>query len=103
MAGNTADEAVIGEMLRRAEPRQATDWFGFYRFGSTDSEAWRLCRVLDMSPHGARIELLDLTKEDRTEDAITVKLELRGTPRNVTTGAEGNSATIGMEFSGTDE
>ena len=49
MAGNTADEAVIGEMLRRAEPRQATDWFGFYRFAGADNEAWRLCRVLDMS------------------------------------------------------
>ena len=86
------------EQLRRAVPRQPADWFGFYRFDNVESEPWRACRVLDISPLGAGLELFALSPEERVEGNITVSLELRGVTRNVVWSKEDGAARLGIQF-----
>jgi hypothetical protein len=43
---------------RRRSPRHATDLHAAYRVSS--DAPWRSCRVVDVSEHGATVELLDL-------------------------------------------
>jgi hypothetical protein len=92
------DQMHEGPKLRRAVPRQPADWFGFFRFDDAESDAWRCCRVVDISPLGAGLELFGVVEEDRMDGPITISLELRGTPRNVTPNAESHSARVGVEF-----
>jgi hypothetical protein len=84
--------------LRRAVPRQPADWFGFFRFDDAESDAWRCCRVVDISPLGAGLELFGVVNEDHMDGPITISIELRGTPRNVTIDADAHSARVGVQF-----
>jgi len=84
--------------LRRAVPRRPADWFGFFRFDDAENDAWRCCRVVDISPLGAGLELFGVVSEDQTDGPITVSIELRGTPRNMTLDAQAHSARVGVEF-----
>lgn len=86
------------EQLRRAVPRQPADWLGFYRFDNLQNDPWRACRVLDMSPPGAGLELFSVDSNEPVDGTISLSLELRGVPRNVVRDEEQNSAKIGVEF-----
>ena len=51
-------EAVImGIPERRRSPRHETDWEARYRY--VIDAPWRACRFLDVSAHGAAVELYD--------------------------------------------
>lgn len=91
------------EKLRRAVPRQPADWFGFYRFDNAQAEAWRACRVLDLSPLGAGLELFSIVPDEHLEGALVVSLEMRGLTRNVVRNEEQHSARLGVEFPATTE
>src|ERR1700683_2343526 len=56
--------------LRRGVPRQPADWFGFYRFDDADDEPVRCCRVLDISPLGAGLELFATAPGERLSGLI---------------------------------
>jgi hypothetical protein len=86
------------EKLRRAVPRQPADWLGFYRFENVQNEPWRACRVLDISPLVAGLELFSLIPDEPVEGAISISLELRGVSRNVVRNEEHNCARVGIEF-----
>jgi hypothetical protein len=94
----SSDQFPNAPRLRRAVPRQPADWFGFFRFDDSDSDAWRCCRVVDISPLGAGLELFGVVSEDQMDGPITVSIELRGTPRNMTIDAGAHSARVGVEF-----
>jgi hypothetical protein len=47
---------------------------------------------------GAGLELFGVVSEDRTDGPITVSIELRGTPRNMSSDADAHSARVGVEF-----
>jgi hypothetical protein len=94
----STDHPLDAPRLRRAVPRQPADWFGFFRFDDAESDAWRCCRVVDISPLGAGLELFGVVTEDQMDGPITVSIELRGTPRNMTIDAEARSARVGVEF-----
>jgi hypothetical protein len=98
MRDASIDQVPDAARLRRAVPRQPADWFGFFRFDDSESDAWRCCRVGDISPLGAGLELFGVVIEDHTDGPITVSIELRGTPRNMTIDAETHSARVGVEF-----
>ena len=85
--------------MRRAVPRQPADWFGFYRFDVSTSDTWRCCRIVDMSPLGAALELFGtLAEEDLLDGPITISLELHAKPRNVVLDTKTHSARLGVEF-----
>jgi hypothetical protein len=88
----------MAEHLRRAVPRQPADWFGFYRFDNDDSEPWRCCRVIDISPLGAGPELFATPSNEDLSGPITISIELRGETRNVVRGDTRDTARIGVEF-----
>jgi hypothetical protein len=92
------DHLQVGPKLRRAVPRQPADWFGFFRFDDSENTAWRCCRVVDISPLGAGLELFGITEDDHTDGPVTVSLELRGSPRNVNFDVDSHSARVGIEF-----
>jgi hypothetical protein len=87
------------QLLRRAVPRQPADWFGFYRFDDADADAWQCCRIIDMSPLGAGLELFGTIGDDQMSGPITVSLELRGNPRGLILNPDDHSARVGIEFS----
>jgi hypothetical protein len=86
------------EQLRRAVPRQPADWFGFFRFDDSETDAWRCCRIIDISPLGAGLELFGIGAAEEMSGAITVSLELRGSPRGLLANPAENSARVGIEF-----
>jgi len=88
----------MAENLRRAVPRQPTDWFGFYRFDQLESEPWRCCRVIDISPLGVGLELFAVASGEELFGPVTISIELRGTTRNVVRGNTRDSARVGVEF-----
>lgn len=87
------------EHLRRAAPRQPAGWFGFYRFDNVEREPWRCCRIIDLSPLGAGLELFATSPGECLDGPVTVSCELRGNTRNVVLGDDENSARVGVEFS----
>jgi hypothetical protein len=98
MQDPTTDSTRDRARLRRAVPRQPADWFGFFRFDDAESDAWRCCRVVDISPVGAGLELFGVRTEDLTGGPITISIELRGMPRNMSVDDEGHSARVSIEF-----
>ena len=84
--------------LRRGVPRQPADWFGFYRFDNIWDENWRSCRVIDISPVGAGLELFDTTLGECMDGRITVSIELHGDTRNVVINEQNNTARVGVQF-----
>ena len=89
----------MADQLRRAVPRQPADWFGFYRFDDADDEPTRCCRVLDISPLGAGLELFATGPNEHLGGLLTVSVELRGHARNVVRDEATHSARVGVEFS----
>ena len=83
---------------RRRVPRQPADWFGFYKFDDADDEPIRCCRVLDISPLGAGLELLATSPGEQLSGLITVTVELHGRTRNVIVDKETHAARVGVEF-----
>jgi len=83
---------------RRAVPRQPTDWFGIYRFDNDDSDRWRCCRVLDISPLGVSLELFATSSNEDLSGPITISIELRGETRDAVRGDLGDTARHGVEF-----
>jgi hypothetical protein len=92
-----ADQPEQFEPRRRA-PRQPADWFGFYKFDDADNEPLRVCRVLDISPLGAGLELFATAPDEHLGGLITVTVELHGQTRNVVADPEMQTARIGVEF-----
>lgn len=84
--------------LRRAAPRQVADWFGFYRFDNAKDARWRCCRIIDVSPLGAGLELFETSPGESLEGHITVSLELHGDMRSVVTNDDDNTARVGVVF-----
>jgi hypothetical protein len=95
---DATDQPRRPEQLRRAVPRQPADWFGFFRFDDSDTDAWRCCRVIDISRLGAGLELFGTSGDEDMTGPITVSLELRGGPRGLTMNPDENSARVGIEF-----
>ena len=91
------------EKLRRAAPRQPADWFGFYRYDKAEGEPWRACRVLDISPLGAGLEMFSVLPEEQLEGSLVISLEIHGITRNVVRDEEQNAARVGIEFSAINE
>lgn len=85
--------------LRRAVPRQPADWFGFYRFDNDDSQPWRCCRVIDISPLGVGLELFARSPGENLPGPIAISVELRGETRNVVRSDLGDTARLGVEWS----
>jgi hypothetical protein len=98
MPDATTEQVHEVSRLRRAVPRQPADWCGFFRFDDAESDAWRCCRVVDISPLGAGLELFGVVDEDHMDGPITVSIELRGTPRNMTNDAGARSARVDVQF-----
>ena len=86
------------EHLRRAAPRQPTDWSATYRFDSADDDSWRTCRILDISPIGAGLELYQVLPDEIVTGNITISFELRGKGRSVNRSGDGRTARFGIEF-----
>jgi hypothetical protein len=83
---------------RRRTPRQPADWFGFYKFDDANDEPTRCCRVLDISPLGAGLELFATGPSEDLNGLITVTVELHGRTRNVVVDKETQTARVGVEF-----
>lgn len=84
------------EPRRRAVPRQPADWLALYR--TTDEGRARHCRVIDISPFGAGIELLATGPDEPIEGRIDVTVDLRGEIRNVVIAGDRTSARVGIEL-----
>ena len=93
-----ANKVTIQEALRRVVPRQPVDWFGFYSVENGSPDPLRCCRILDISPFGAGLELFAVSPEDPLEGLITVSFELRGRPTNVVWSEDQKSARVGVQF-----
>jgi hypothetical protein len=49
-------------LQHRPEPRHPADWSARYR--SEAPREWRACRIIDVSAHGAAVELYDVDPDD---------------------------------------
>jgi hypothetical protein len=88
--------------MRRATPRQATGWGGWYRYEGDDEAEWRRCRIVDVSTAGAALELSDMGRldpslEDNGGRPILVTADLRGQVRYTSPGQNGR-VRVGIEF-----
>ena len=83
--------------LRREIPRQTIHWEGEYRIEGDGDARWRRCRIIDVSPAGAGLELLDATPEETCGRQITVAVQLHGEVRNSREGSE-DSLRVGIQF-----
>jgi hypothetical protein len=86
------------QQLRRAVPRQPADWFAFYRLDNVTNDRWRCCRIIDISPLGAGLELFDLEPDENLNGLVTISLELRGDTRSLVPDEKNNSARVGVTF-----
>jgi hypothetical protein len=84
--------------LRREVPRQPADWLGFYRFDSAPNDPWRCCRVIDISPLGAGLELFQTTPEECAEGHLSFSVELHGELRDTIRDETSSTARVGLEF-----
>ena len=70
-----------------------------YRLANVVAEPWRMCRVLDISPMGAGLELYQVVPDELLANGvITLAVELRGEGRNALRSDDGNAARFGIEF-----
>jgi len=69
-----------------------------YRLDSGIEESWRVCRILDISPMGAGLQLFQLLPDEQLEGNITISFELRGEGRDVIRSDDGTTARFGIEF-----
>ena len=83
--------------LRREVPRERVDWEGQYSIEGDPERRWRPCRVVDISPAGAGLELLETTSEEMLNRPINVLVPLRGNIRHSGSGDKG-SRRVGIEF-----
>ena len=77
------------EQLRRAAPRQPADWIAMYRLDNLVNEPWRVCRILDISPMGAGLQLFQVIPGELLDGNITISFELRGEGRGVVRADDG--------------
>ena len=91
-------EPKMTDQLRRAVPREPADWFGFYKLDDADDGPTRCCRVLDVSPLGAGLELFAIAPAEQVGGFITVTVELRGDTRNCIVDEIAHTARVGVEF-----
>ncbi len=68
--------------LRRFLPRQYVDWGGSYLVESDPEVRWRDCRVIDISPAGAGVELTDAPWETAEGNHVLIAVHLRGEIRH---------------------
>ncbi len=85
--------------LRRLLPRQFADWRGRYAFEGDSEESWHDCRVIDISPSGAGLELFDVPEDEVAGNHILLAIHLRGELRNAGPASEG-SLRAGVKFVG---
>jgi hypothetical protein len=83
--------------MRRQVPRQPVDWAGSYRYASDNGGGSRPCRVIDISPAGAGLQLLGSTVEESMDRLIVVSIVLQGESRNAVMLDE-SSVRVGVEF-----
>jgi hypothetical protein len=94
----------------RRAPRQPAGWFGKYMLEERADGRWDPCRVIDVSPGGAGLELLGVPAT--IGDALVVELQtptvevvgpaLRAEVRHVSQGYEGGPV-VGIEFTDIDD
>ena len=89
---------MANEQLRRMVPRQPVDWIGSYRFDSVSDEPWRNCRIIDLSPAGAGLELFEATPGERLDGLLTVTMELHGKSLYALPDEENRTARVGVQF-----
>jgi PilZ domain len=92
---------------RRRVPRQDVGWPGRYRIEGVSHGRWRACRVIDLSPLGARLELSGVVPREvigrhvaieiQTPEGSSVSVRVAGAVRNVGPGSDGR-LRIGIEF-----
>lgn len=82
--------------LQRLVPRQFTDWPGRYLLEGAPSDAWRDCRVTDVSIAGAGLVLSGSTVEEVDTRGLVLSVELQAVVRHVKEGRAGLRA--GVQF-----
>ena len=96
------------DMDQRRVPRQIAGWNVSYRLERRPSRGWHGCRMLDLSPAGAAIEVYDAPAAELRGASIVVDFEigarvgsgvqLRGVVRDTGPGPYGG-IRVGLEFS----
>jgi PilZ domain len=84
--------------------RREVDWVTRYMLEGNRDQAWRECRVLDVSRGGAGVELSDTTLDEARAHRVVLEFEippavlrLRGEVRHAGPGSDG-SVHVGLEF-----
>ena len=84
--------------------RREVDWVTRYMLEDNRDQAWRECRVLDVSRGGAGVELADTTLDEARAHRVVLEFEippavlrLRGEVRHAGPGS-GGSVHVGLEF-----
>ena len=85
------------EQLRRILPRQVADWREKYLFEDEPEQRWRDCRVLDVSPAGAGLELQGLSTDESVGSRILLAVHLRGDLRSAQPTSSGR-VRAGIKF-----
>jgi hypothetical protein len=101
------EAAAMTAVQRRRAPRYPADWSARYRFDAPTD--WRECRIIDVSAHGAAVELswvdpdddlvgwfhLEVSSASGDEAGISVRSQIRHRAR-----LEGGRVIVGVEFFG---
>ena len=82
--------------LQRLVPRQFTDWPGRYLLEGAPSDAWRDCRVTDVSLAGAGLVLSGAAVEDTEDKGLVLAVELESVVRHARRAKAGVAA--GVQF-----
>lgn len=89
---------------RRRHERQAAGWLAKYRLEDDAAHEWALCRVLDVSPAGAALEIAGVMPETgrivlevQSVEVESTGVQLYGQIRN-TRPRESGIVIVGVEF-----
>jgi hypothetical protein len=92
-----SDDAASTCRLGRAAPRRLTNWRGLYMIVGDPEARWRKCRVVDVSPGGAGLELFDAVPEETQGQRIVLALEVQSEVRYTRAGLE-EELHVGTQF-----
>jgi len=95
--------------LRRSLPRQFADWEGRILveegLEGEPVRAWQTCRVVDVSPGGAGVEVLDPDADLHEGDSVVIEIRLHGQVRHASRIDDGTDEAlhVGVQFVGLTE
>ncbi len=84
--------------LRRSAARMPVEWVGRLRLQGDPEGRWRACRIVDLSPGGAGVELPDLSTEPPGSVPVELQIVMVGQLRHRSAGSSSAAVRAGIRL-----